>query len=123
MLDDVVDVVGGGENLRLVDIVDANGLEDLDKSVSEVGRGSDFLSLYISLSLSYLALNKVADPRFRHHGDGHGRHDLFDHLRIRHSRDATLDADVGGDTLQRHYSDGAGLFCDSCLWGGEGKKN
>lgn len=39
MLDDVVDVVGGGEDLRLVDIVDANGLEDLDKSVSEVGRG------------------------------------------------------------------------------------
>lgn len=84
--------------------------------------GSDFLSLYVYLSLSYLALNKVADPRLRHHGDGHGRHDLFDHLRIRHSRDATLDADIGGDTLQRHYSDGAGLFCDPCLWGGGGKK-
>lgn len=114
MLDDVVDVVGGGEDLRLVDIVDANRLEDLTQ-LSVVSLGEKTREKV--LPCTYLALDKVADPRLRHHGDGHGGHDLLDHLRIRHARDSALDTDVGGDTLQCHDGDGAGLLGDSCLCG------
>jgi hypothetical protein len=55
VLVDVVDVVGGREHLGLVDVVDAQRLEDL-------------------------RLHKVANPGLGHDRDRDGRLDLLDHL-------------------------------------------
>jgi hypothetical protein len=43
----------------------------------------------------------------------------IDHARVAHAADATLRADVGGDPLERHHGDGAGVFGDLRLLGGD----
>jgi hypothetical protein len=90
VLVDVVLLVGGGQNLRLVDVVDLQRLQDL-------------------------RLGEVADPRLGHHRDRHRLLDLLDHPRARHSRDPTRGPDVGGDTLQRHHRAGPRLLGDPSL--------
>lgn len=77
---DVVDVVGGGEDLALVDVVDVDGLEDL-------------------------GLHEMADPALRHHRYGDGLLDPLYHLGVRHPGHAARGTDVRRDPLQRH--DGA----------------
>lgn len=57
----------------------------------------------------------MANSRLGHHGNGHGLHDLLDHLGVGHSRDATLRTDVSGDTLKRHNGDSTSLLSDSGL--------
>ena len=74
----MVRVVGGGEDLALVDIVDLNGL----------------------------GLHKVADAALGHNRDGYRLLDAPDHLRVAHAGDAARGPDIGGDALQGH--DGAG---------------
>ena len=91
---DVVGVVGRGEHLGLVDVVDAEGLEDL-------------------------RLDEVADARLGHHRDGHRGDDAVDHVGVAHARDAALGADVGGDPLERHDGDRAGVLGDLGLLGGD----
>ena len=71
-------LVGRGQDLGLVDVVDLERLEDL-------------------------RLDEVADPRLGHHGDRDGLLDLDDLRRIRHARDAAVRADVGRHALQRHH--------------------
>jgi hypothetical protein len=90
VLFDVVDGVGGGEDLALVDVVDANGLQDL-------------------------ALDNVTDAGLGHDWDGDGVHDLLDHGRVGHASNTALGANVGGHTLEGHDGAGTGLFCDLCL--------
>ena len=85
-------LVGRGEDLGLVNVVDAELLEDL-------------------------ALDEMADARFGHDGDGDGVHDLLDEGRVRHAGDAALGAYVGGDALEGHDGAGAGFFGDAGLGG------
>jgi len=63
----VVGVVGGGQNLGLVDVVNTEGLQDL-------------------------RLDEVTDAGLGHHGDGHGLDDAFDQVGVGHAGHATLGA-------------------------------
>ena len=87
---DVVGLVGRGQHLGLVDVVDLEGLQ-------------------------HLGLGEVADPSLRHHRDRHRLLDLLDHRRVAHPRDATVAADVGGHALERHHRDGPGVLGDPGL--------
>ena len=89
---DVVGLVGGGEHLGLVDVVDAEGLEDL-------------------------GLDEVADAGLGHDRDGDDGLDALDHLGIAHPGDAAVATDVGGHALERHDGDGAGVLGDLGLLG------
>ena len=89
---DVVRLVGRGEHLRLVDVVDAERLQ-------------------------HLRLGEVADPALRHHRDRDGLLDALDHRRIAHARDAAVAADVGRHPLERHHGRRAGVFGDLGLLG------
>lgn len=87
---DVVDGVGGGKDLGLVDVVDANGLENL-------------------------ALNDVTNTGLGHNGDGDGVHDLLDHAGVRHAGDTAVLANVGRNALKCHNGAGTGLLSDTGL--------
>ena len=89
---DVVDIVGGGENLGLIDVVDIDGLKDL-------------------------RLDDVTDAALGHDGDGDGLLDALDHLGVAHARDAACGTDVGRDALECHDGAGARLLGDACLLG------
>lgn len=89
---DVINVIGGGENLGLVDVIDLDGLQDL-------------------------RLDNVTDAALGHDGDGDGLLDALDHLGIAHTRDAACGTDVGRDALESHDGAGACLLGDACLLG------
>jgi hypothetical protein len=57
----------------------------------------------------------VSNAGFGHDGDGDCVHDLLDHRRIGHARNAALDANVGGDSFQGHDGGSAGLFGNAGL--------
>jgi hypothetical protein len=88
----VVCLVGRGEDLRLVDVVDLERLE-------------------------HLGLGEVADARLGHDGDRHGLLDALHHRRVRHAGHAAVTADVGGDALERHDGGGARRLGDPRLLG------
>ena len=90
---DVVLLVGRRQHLGLVDVVDAERLEDL-------------------------RLGEVSDAGLGHDRDGDRLLDPFDHLGVAHPRDAAVAADVGGNTLEGHHGDGARVFGDLGLFGG-----
>jgi hypothetical protein len=90
VLVDVMLQVGGRQHLRLVDVVDLERLEDL-------------------------RLDEVADPALRHHRDRDSGLDLADLVGVGHPRHATLDADVGGDALERHHRARARLLRHASL--------
>ena len=85
-------LVGRGQDLGLVDVVDAERLEDL-------------------------GLDEVADAGLGHDRDGHRVHDPLDHRRVAHAGDAAGRADVGGHALEGHHGDGAGILGDLGLVG------
>ena len=85
-------LVGGGEHLGLVDVVDPDGLQ-------------------------HLRLGEVADPALGHDGNGHRRDDAVDHVGVAHPGHAALRADVGRDALKRHHGDRAGVLGDLGLVG------
>ncbi|EHM25040.1 hypothetical protein SPW_6547 [Streptomyces sp. W007] len=88
----VVDLVGRGEDLGLVDVVDTEGLE-------------------------HLGLDEVADAGLGHDGDGDGPDDLLDHVGVGHPGHAAVLADVGRDPLQGHDGHGARVLGDLRLFG------
>ena len=90
VLVDVVGLVGGGEDLALVDEVDAELLQNL-------------------------RLGKVADAGLGHDRDGDGLDDLLDEAGLGHAGHAALGADHGRHALQSHDGGGAGLFGDAGL--------
>ena len=94
MLIDVVRLVGGGEDLRFVEVVDAQLLQ-------------------------HLGLHEVADAALGHDGDGDGVHDAGDDLRVRHAGNAAGGADVRGHALQSHDGAGAGVLGDLGLLRGD----
>src|SRR5699024_3254560 len=94
VLVDVVDVVGGGEHLGLVDVVHAQLLQ-------------------------HLRLDEVADAGLGHDRDGDRLDDPVDHVRVAHAGDAALGADVGRDALERHHGDRAGVLGDLRLLRGD----
>lgn len=85
-------VIGGGQNFTLVNVVDAESLEDL-------------------------ALNKVADAGLGHDGNGDGGLDLLDDSRVRHAGNAAVLSDIGGDTLEGHDGASTGFLSDTGLRG------
>ena len=89
---DVVRVIGRGQHLGLVDVVDVDGLQ-------------------------HLGLHEVADAALGHNGDGHGLLDALDHLRVAHAGHTASGTDVGGDTLERHDGASARLLGDMRLLG------
>ena len=89
---DVVRLVGRGEHLGLVDVVDAERLE-------------------------HLRLGEVADAALRHDRDRDRGLDALDHRRVAHAGDAAVAADVGGNPLERHHRDRAGVLGDLGLLG------
>ena len=88
MLLDVVVFVGGGQHFRLVDVVDAEGFQDL-------------------------GLDEVADAAFGHDGDRHGLHDLQDEFGVAHARHAAVGADIGRNAFERHHRHSAGVLGDA----------
>ena len=89
---DVEVLVRGREDLRLVDEVHRERLEDP-------------------------GLHEVADPRLGHDGDRDRFLDLLDLLHRGHPRDAPVLADVGGHALERHHRRRPGVFGDLRLLG------
>ena len=89
---DVVLLVGRRQDLRLVDVVDAERLQDL-------------------------RLDEVADAALGHDGNRDRADDALDHGRVGHARDAALRADVGGHALERHDGDRSGVLGDLRLLG------
>lgn len=61
--------------------------------------------------IPYLTLDKMSYPCLGHYGYRHGGHDFFDELRVRHTGNATLGSNIGGDTLEGHDGAGTGFFC------------
>ena len=94
MLVDVVLLVGRGEHLGLVDVVDAERLQ-------------------------HLSFYEVPDPGLGHHRDRHRRLDLLDQAGIAHPGDAAVAADVGGDPLQGHHRASPRLLGDPGVLGGD----
>jgi hypothetical protein len=92
MLVDVVVLVGRGEHLALIDIVHADGLQDL-------------------------RLDEVADAALGHDRDADGGHDRADQARVGHARHPALNADVGRNPLERHDRHGPGLLGDHGMFG------
>jgi hypothetical protein len=89
----VVGVVRRSQDLGLVDVVHAEGLQNL-------------------------GLDEVADTCLGHHRNGNGLDDAVDHVRIAHAGYAALGTDVGGDPLKSHHGDRAGVFGNAGLLGG-----
>ncbi len=90
----MVILVGGRQNLALVDEIDADGFQ-------------------------HLRFGEMADTAFGHNGNGDGLHDLLDQLRRAHAGDAPGGADIGWDALQRHDGDRARVFGHFGLIGGD----
>ena len=91
---DVVFLVGRCEHFGFVDVVDTQGLE-------------------------HRCLGEMTDPALGHDRDRHRGLDLFDLGRVRHPSDTTVLANVRWDPFQGHHRDGACLFGDLCLIGGD----
>src|SRR5262249_7227215 len=91
---DVVRLVRWGKNLRLIDVIHPDGLQ-------------------------HLRFDEMADPAFGHYRDRYGRDDAVDHVGVAHPRDTALDPDVGWHAFQRHHRDGAGVFGDLRVLGGD----
>lgn len=89
---DVVELVGGGQNLGLVNVINTNLLDDL-------------------------GLDKVADSALGHDGDRNASHDLLDHSGVGHSSDSSVGSDVGGDLLKSHDGNSTGLLGNLGLLG------
>ena len=93
VLVDVVRLVGGGEDFALVNIINAQLLQNL-------------------------CLGGMADAGLGHDGDGNSLNDLLDERGARHAGHAAFGADHGGDALESHDGCGAGLFGDASLLDG-----
>ena len=81
----MVGLVGRGEDLALVDVVDVERLKNL-------------------------CLDKVPNPALRHDRNRHGLLNPGDHLGVTHPRDAPVGTDVGWNPFEGHHGDGAGVL-------------
>ncbi len=90
VLVDVVRLVGGGQNLALVDKVHAQFLQNL-------------------------RLGEVADASLGHHRDRNCLDDLLDEAWLGHAGHAALGADHGRHALQSHHRSGSGLLGNAGL--------
>jgi hypothetical protein len=111
----VVDIVRRGQNFGLVDIVYADGLEDLWCGGKLASVFTEIEGWRGGVQNTYLAFNEVSNASLGHNGNGNGLHDLLDHAGVGHAGDATLDADISGDTLESHDGGGTGLLSNTGL--------
>ena len=89
---DVVHVVGGRQNLRLVDVVHLERLE-------------------------HLSLDEVPDPGLGHDGNRDGADDAVDEVGVAHASHPTLRPDVGRYPLEGHHGHRARILGDLRLVG------
>ena len=94
VLVNVVGFIGRGEHLGFVDVIDADGLQNL-------------------------SLDKVADAAFGHHRDGDRVHDLEDQFGVTHAGHAAIRADISRHPLESHHGRGAGIFGNFGMFGGD----
>mmetsp|Transcript_23980 Transcript_23980/g.51763 ORF Transcript_23980/g.51763 Transcript_23980/m.51763 type:complete len:312 (+) Transcript_23980:175-1110(+) len=87
----VVHLIGHGQNLRLINVVNFACLEDL-------------------------GLDKMSDTGLGHDGDGDGVLDFENHGWVGHAGYSAIAADVCGDALEGHDCYGSGGFCDFGLF-------
>ena len=92
VLIDVVRFVSRRKNFGLVDVVDAELLQDL-------------------------RLGEMADAALGHHGDRYSGHDFANLLGGGHAGHAALSANLGGYALERHHGDRSGALGDFGLAG------
>ncbi len=82
------------EHLGLIDVVDPHRFENL-------------------------GFYEMADADLGHHRDADGIHDLLDQGRVAHARHTTVGANICGNAFERHHGDGARLFGDASMFGGD----
>merc|ERR1712098_982355 len=84
-----------------------------------VRRSQDLALVHIinSQSLEDLAFDEVSYSCLGHDGDGDSGLNLFDQLGVRHASNATVLADVGGNSFEGHDGAGTGFFGDASLLG------
>src|SRR5579863_703103 len=87
---DVVSFVGGSQYFGLVDVVDAQFLQNL-------------------------GLGKVSDAALGHHRDGNGGHNFANLFGRGHARYSAFSADLRRNALKSHDRDRAGLLRDHSL--------
>ena len=92
MLPDVVLLVGGGQHLGFVDVIDSQRLE-------------------------HLGLDEVSDTALGHNRDGDRLLDLLDDRGVGHPRHPTRRTDIGRDPFQRHHGAGPGVLGDLGMLG------
>ena len=61
----------------------------------------------------------MPDARLRHHGNRDGVNDALNHVGVGHTGHAALSTNIGGYALKRHDGDGASIFGDLGLFGGD----
>src|SRR5262249_9049899 len=90
MLVDVMGFVGWGQNLALVDEVDADLLKNL-------------------------SFSEMTDASLSHDRDGNCLNDLLDQAGLRHAGDAAFGTNHRGNAFKGHDRSGASLFSDAGL--------
>ncbi len=75
-----------------------------------VGRGQDFglVNVVDADFLQDLRFSEMADAALRHDGNIHRRHDLANHFRRGHARHSALGANLRWDAFQSHDRDRSG---------------
>jgi hypothetical protein len=87
---DVKKWIRWGQNLRFIDEVDSDRLEDL-------------------------RFGEVSDSDLRHNRDAYRRFDLFDHFGVAHASDSPVAADVKWNSLKSHNRHRSGVLSDASL--------
>mmetsp|Transcript_10163 Transcript_10163/g.61876 ORF Transcript_10163/g.61876 Transcript_10163/m.61876 type:complete len:277 (-) Transcript_10163:528-1358(-) len=91
VLVDVMHVISGREDLRLIDVIYANGFQNL-------------------------GFHKVTDTRLGHDRDSHGFLDFLDHGRVAHACHSPLLPDVRWHAFQCHHCNSTGFLRNACLF-------
>ena len=88
---DVVNIIGGGQHFRLIDVVDFDGFQKL-------------------------RLYKMPDSALRHNRNTDRFLNALDHLRIAHSGYTAGCTNICRNPLQRHYRTRTRFLCNLCLF-------
>jgi len=91
---DVMRFVSRGKHFRFVDIIHADGFQNL-------------------------GFDKMPNAAFCHDGNGDRIHDLKNELRIAHARHAAISPDICRHPFECHYCHCTGIFSDTGMFGSD----